>query len=418
MLSNRTFCSLLLICSITLTLRAQTTIIKHKLDSAIVYEYDTPSGTWKFDHRSIYEFDSLDRFNFYEGAFWNDSAHAQRWEPYLQVSSVFDVSGSTMREYYHDPKQSKVSARKITYDNLGRAVEKVYLSDTVDISTTSSQEIITYDGNGNPKTRRIFFNVNENQAGKPVKWLINEVFDYSFNAAGRLVEDLNRTITIGPLMDTIYSNSVLRTNHFNTLNQLDSTLRYEWDSSSSSWKKKNKFIYEVDAIGQYTEERGYRWEEMGKTWILNYSQSRAFDSAVKYEALIFPRSYETDLTLLKGIPIEEFYATKPLSVKTLNYSSLDSTVFHYSTVSRNVNTEEIKLDELMLHPNPTDGMIFIKGKKQFTAKFALYGMNGNLVFLEQEVDSRVNLASIPSGVYIYQVTLSNGEEYSGKLIKR
>lgn len=81
-----------------------------------------------------------------------------------------------------------------------------------------------------------------------------------------------------------------------------------------------------------------------------------------------------------------------------------------------IANEEIEFAKLQVFPNPVQNELFINGLMENT-KIRLLGMNGNVVLEGQLESGKINIESLPTGLYIYQVKL--GEKiYVGKVIKQ
>jgi hypothetical protein len=89
------------------------------------------------------------------------------------------------------------------------------------------------------------------------------------------------------------------------------------------------------------------------------------------------------------------------------YNHLDthstSGVFHYET------------DNVRIYPNPASDILFaeVKGGERI-ANIALYDMQGRIV--EESASSPIFLNHLPSGIYVVNITDSNGRKYVNKVV--
>ena len=95
----------------------------------------------------------------------------------------------------------------------------------------------------------------------------------------------------------------------------------------------------------------------------------------------------------------------------LNYAVEISDKF---SISNAVSAEDVSQNQISLFPNPTTGVIQIKGGDQIE-RLNIYSKTGELVFTKQENFNSLNLSNLPAG--IYQAEIFNGDTYqSQKLV--
>lgn len=71
-----------------------------------------------------------------------------------------------------------------------------------------------------------------------------------------------------------------------------------------------------------------------------------------------------------------------------------------------------------IYPNPAQDYFEYKGVSGNIVSTNIYSANGNLVKTVNSNDSKINVSSLKSGVYIVQTKTSNGNTFTNKLIKK
>ena len=74
-----------------------------------------------------------------------------------------------------------------------------------------------------------------------------------------------------------------------------------------------------------------------------------------------------------------------------------------------------------LFPNPNNGLLQFASTEGLK-KMDIFDLNGRLtqnqIFANAEKSGAVEISQLPTGVYIVQITLGNGERISEKLVKK
>ena len=82
-----------------------------------------------------------------------------------------------------------------------------------------------------------------------------------------------------------------------------------------------------------------------------------------------------------------------------------------------------EIKSVQVYPNPTNGQFYFKSEEfDFSnCNLKVYDLSGRLVSVkikkQNERMMQVELSQIPIGVYMYRLTLENGDHYMGQIIK-
>ncbi len=92
-----------------------------------------------------------------------------------------------------------------------------------------------------------------------------------------------------------------------------------------------------------------------------------------------------------------------------------------STVSFKVNTcsalDELSSQELVVYPNPTNGLLFLGGDERYT-HFMIIDMKGAIVKEGNVTTNEVQMTDLPNGLYLVKATLENGTNRQVRVVKQ
>lgn len=150
-----------------------------------------------------------------------------------------------------------------------------------------------------------------------------------------------------------------------------------WDSSNANHSKNS--VYTFDAATS-------SWAKIGGDTIS--------DGAATYNDIIIdPITQYPVLTYSQnGIKVKKFSPTNALS------------------------TSDLKSEDFTIFPNPTNGLIQIKGKQKI--KLLKISNTVGQLLKSQQNSSSIDLSHLSKGVYFLQVTLDNGKQFTEKIIKK
>ncbi len=79
----------------------------------------------------------------------------------------------------------------------------------------------------------------------------------------------------------------------------------------------------------------------------------------------------------------------------------------------NSTNQEFEKQNISLFPNPTNGILFIKGKVE---SIVLYDLSGREIFNAKSPINELNVSNIPQGTYLLQLALIDGSTKTEKVI--
>jgi len=78
---------------------------------------------------------------------------------------------------------------------------------------------------------------------------------------------------------------------------------------------------------------------------------------------------------------------------------------------KNLNTVSIddlnSANELLIYPNPTDGMIYLEGELKGDERIEIYSLDGKLIFNASLTENELNLSSLEKGMYLVKIANGN-----------
>jgi hypothetical protein len=80
-----------------------------------------------------------------------------------------------------------------------------------------------------------------------------------------------------------------------------------------------------------------------------------------------------------------------------------------------VGIEEQVIQQQLIYPNPTNGLLYLKNITQFE-RFAIFDAVGKLMLSVNNTAQTIDLSSFSSGIYFYQLETKDGI-FNGKILK-
>ena len=71
------------------------------------------------------------------------------------------------------------------------------------------------------------------------------------------------------------------------------------------------------------------------------------------------------------------------------------------TVTSTNGIEDIAVNNFLIYPNPTTGVVFIKATDDSTPEISVYSLGGNRML--HEVSNQIDISKLPKGMYIFQI---------------
>ena len=222
-----------------------------------------------------------------------------------------------------------------------------------------------------------------------MKYFIGEEFQrgsYSYNSLGQLTELLETQNDLWG--GTGWSNSAKTTWEYNELGQCTCVNYYYW--YYTSWSLSQSDVYEFDEAGNTTSVCIY------SSSIIADRKTYAYDYDTPIEEVIMPSDPEGDYSW-------ETFANRPLAYAWETADANGNLVyicdynFGYCEV-QGVNNLISDLQEMLIFPNPTNGVVRISQKN--VEKVEVLDMNGRTVLQQEQNCNTIDLSNLSSGLYI------------------
>jgi hypothetical protein len=81
-----------------------------------------------------------------------------------------------------------------------------------------------------------------------------------------------------------------------------------------------------------------------------------------------------------------------------------------------LSTNEYSLSNVFIHPNPTKGVVLLKGNTANLDEIKVFSVSGRLLFIKKDELNNINLSTMPSGFYFIQIS-NKTQTKSFKIIK-
>lgn len=79
--------------------------------------------------------------------------------------------------------------------------------------------------------------------------------------------------------------------------------------------------------------------------------------------------------------------------------------------------DELSSQELVVYPNPTNGLLFLGGDERYT-HFMIIDMKGAIVKEGNVTTNEVQMTDLPNGLYLVKATLENGTNRQVRVVKQ
>lgn len=243
---------------------------------------------------------------------------------------------------------------------------------------------ITFDLGG-----RYEYTYENNHITGYVMYFVGDEFargTYTYNNEGQPIELIETQND--PWGGTGWSNSAKTTWEYNELGQCTCVNYYYW--YYTSWSLSQSDVYEFDEAGNTTSVCIY------SSSIIADRKTYAYDYDTPIEEVIMPSDPEGDYSW-------ETFANRPLAYAWETADANGNLVyicdynFGYCEV-QGVNNLISDLQEMLIFPNPTNGIVRISQKN--VEKVEVLDMNGRTVLQQEQNCNTIDLSNLSSGLYI------------------
>ncbi len=148
-----------------------------------------------------------------------------------------------------------------------------------------------------------------------------------------------------------------------------------------------KFGYSYDENGNQTQGEGYHWDPELNDWVVGGKSEYIYDVAgnqtqsMRYNWVLYSKSFS-------------YYSSPTVGINQLANENAD----------------------IILFPNPTNGMINISGFTNST-DINLFDIKGQFVKSYQQINNTIDISELQSGIYILNL-ISNDKTVVKKVVKQ
>ncbi len=234
----------------------------------------------------------------------------------------------------------------------------------------------TYEYNENDDRISYLVEVNTGQDEWTNHLLTTYTYDANANKTQTLIQEFNE--------QGAWVNKKLRTYEYDAYNNTISSLYQNADSSD--WVNDKKYTYTYNENNQTLSRLQQRWDEDSNDWN-NYT--------------LYDYSYD------------EFYnATAIVSLlwdnDTNDWRNLSKRIYYWSQFEI-LNIDNVLSQKTIISPNPTTGLISIKGIDNIEKSTAtLFSVSGQYQMSQPLTENTIDISALPNGVYFLQLKTPEG----------
>jgi uncharacterized protein YkuJ len=384
-----------------------TSVNKQKLDSIISETWDTTSGQWIIDSKSIYKYDNKgnsileiaydlgDSENEWIGNNIEELSYDINNFNILRISYNWDIDSN---------KWGAPSKEEISNDGNGNiSVSTSYSWNEFDNKwVTNYRSSNFYDVDGN-KILSVYSEWDENFN----IWYTNSKSEYTFDENGNnIVQVYNSWNSDSSRWEVaMKSESYFDSNGNDTLD-----IGYYSRDTTTVLKPWFKQFHSYDAYGNWSMEIMYEWNETDSLWNEMNKAEYNFDNSYTSDDLYYPYYFNLVFKhkIIEAISYENINSIMVLSYRsTCYYSDPESTSTPFISAEKSIN----------VYPNPASDFVTFKlngNENDFSIE--LFDYQGRKV-ISQMAQSGISFSvqNLAAGMYVYK--LNDGKNiYTGKLI--
>ncbi len=384
----------------------------YRLDYTI--DYNWSEGQWIDDTKTTYTYDANKNVPEYITYDWN--AETSEWINTDKVEYTYD-SGNRITvetEYGWNSSTNQWEAdSKVEYSYDANDNLTVYLS--YDRNSGSGQLEPAYKSTwAYDESHNITGTTDSEWDSTTSQWVPVGKADYAYGENGSVThtyyswDELTSTYLLAAKAER------LRDSRSNTTEFLYSV----WGDESTGWIAYWKTEYTFDSNSNTTQEIWYSIDFM--TFQLQQIEKLVYtyDLTVALNQLIIPpiATYGENYYRLGNKPLD--FISYSWEAATSAWAENYKTIYYYSEQDGTVGVDDLADNQLLLYPNPVSKHLTINFESNASAaSFNLFGAHGEkLVSKQVNSGEQLNLENLPSGLYLYQLSV-DGKLQSGKLLK-
>lgn len=394
-----------------------------------------------------------------------------RWKPTFQVGFIYNDLGQITENsnYTWNESASKwESAWKTiyTYNNHGQFLTEQYVTYNVYKQKWENHQkySYTYTNNG-VITKRTYADWNAATA----TWMVNWITDYVYNVKKQLVAETSYLSGYVPATKIEFAYNatgglVSRTNYYsNTVtNRWEASYKEEfmldnlqrpvvqtyrqWNSTSGTWTNISKKNLNLDSNGNTLSLVDYRWNTIASKWDYSQKEEGTFDANNNFKKIVYSSwnealnnwdiqsehtcSYNDDV-LVSSLVLPTFYQSpdkgnRQIIAQTNQYTKdnawldRETLQFYYSPSGTTTQVVEQIENDVAVYVDANSDMLTIDLPSDTeNAIVALYDTKGSVVYNGRiESNENISVATLPNGIYMYQVAFNAQQRHGKVLLKR
>ena len=275
------------------------------------------------------------------------------------------------------------------YENEGRTViETHYTSWVTQGVLVRSRSIRQYDDSF------VLLSTNTENYNESGELTSSIQIGYEYTASGLLEVKATQALVEGEWLNTSITR-YLYDESDRIMEQLDGS----WDTENAEWNYTHRIVFENSDQDQTYTVSFYKKSNGEWVWdVFGYQQTILFGDELKAQQRAL-----------------EYMVYEPMN----GYGNVNQIVFTMEEMNRPVylSAEEQSGSAISVYPNPSTGLITIKGNN--LQRVDVINMLGQEVLSVQGKgnEMQIDLSRLPAGTYMLRVTMEDGKTYSDKVVK-
>ncbi|WP_321375745.1 T9SS type A sorting domain-containing protein [uncultured Draconibacterium sp.] len=178
----------------------------------------------------------------------------------------------------------------------------------------------------------------------------------------------------------------------NEQNFMSLKINFSWDRNNRDWVYNNNYEYKYDEHNNLSTKITSKWDAYSDTWIYKNKIDYAY----------------SEQDLLKKISNDLWNS------ELNNWERQHNTYYYYPSIT---NVYETKISEISIFPNPSQGIINLKGITN-PCKVSIFSVDGKCFYTGNTKGEYLNISFLPKGVYLLHIEKDNKKLLSTKIVLR
>jgi len=370
-----------------------------------------------------YENDTLIKQKLYNAM---DYSNLQ-WYPIFKAEFDYDNSNILETLTTHDWDDSltiliPLEQFQYTYNDFGNYNNITVLSYDTSSATWNNAVFLVYGYDAN---QHLIEYINQEYDDLTSSWVNDFKCVSTYNTLGLKTEYIEYNF----VSNSWIPSSKIEYTH-NSQSRLNKELHYSWQTSSNSWNISSQTELYYDSFGNMLESLRSNWNTTSLDWKPDARTLRSYNSNYPFVDLVLPWHCFL-FTFLWSNPIvpEPYYNfdmitpqyTSMLLIREYQRWDEDDSIWETREVKEYYYSDHITgtpnndyTTELKIYPNPASDYVIIDIGNN-SCEFELIDISGKVILSVIDSENKINIRSIPVGIYLYHVVIHN-QEYKGKLV--